>query len=187
MLYAVWKKPVVNPFTDVLDSDYFYDPVMWAVEEGITAGMTPTTFGPEITCTRAHAVSFLWRMAGEPEPMSSEMPFVDVASDQYYYKAVQWAVEEGVTAGTSATTFSPDENCTRGQIVSFLWRYDGEPEPLMETMPFTDVPAGMYYEDPVLWAAYYGITAGITPTIFGPEDPCTRGQIVSFLYRYMMP
>ena len=185
VLYAIWEENYVNPFTDVKESDYFYTPVQWAVKEGVTAGMSETLFGPEITCTRAHAVTFLWRTAGEPEPMTNDMPFTDVPSDQYYYKAVQWAVEEGITAGTSATTFSPDSPCTRGQIVSFLWRFAREPEPLLEEMPFTDVSAGMYYENPVLWAAYYGITAGITPTLFGPDSPCTRGQIVCFLYRYV--
>lgn len=171
-----------NPFTDVSANAYYYTPVLWAVSNEITSGTSATTFSPDAGCTRAQVVAFLWRAAGKPEPKQSGNPFTDVRDGQYYYKAVLWAVEHGITAGTSATTFSPDATCTRGQIVSFLWRYEGKPA-ANASNPFTDVKPGAYYEPAVLWAVANGVTAGTSATTFSPDATCTRAQVVSFLYR----
>ena len=173
-----------NPFVDVSESAYYYDPVLWAVGNGITNGVDATHFEPEGTCTRAHAVTFLWRAAGQPEPKTTQMPFKDVKAGSYYEKAVRWAVEEGITNGTSNTTFSPDADCTRAQIVTFLWRSKGSPEVTGIVDPFTDV-ATAYYMDAVFWAVKVGVTNGTSPTTFSPDENCTRGQIVTFLYRAM--
>ena len=135
-----------NPFTDVKEKDYYYEPVLWAVANSITTGTSKTTFSPDNPCTRAQVVTFLWRAAGSPEPTQTNNPFTDVPAGQYYYKAVLWAVEEGITAGTSKTTFSPDESCTRAQVVTFLWRAAGEPAPQKNDNPFNDVPQGQYYK-----------------------------------------
>ena len=171
-----------NPFVDVADDAYYFDAVLWAAEEGITGGTSATTFSPNVTCTRAQAVTFLWRAAGSPAPKSSEMPFEDVAAGSYYYDAVLWAVENGITDGTSATTFSPDATCTRGQIVTFLWR--SQKSPASDSVnPFTDVAADAYYNSAVLWAVTNGITDGTSATTFSPAANCTRAQIVTFLYR----
>ena len=180
---ALVEKPVFR-FDDVKDeSQYYFDPVYWAVDNGITTGATPTTFSPGAGCTRAQVVTFLWRAAGKPEPTKTENPFGDVQPDAYYYKAVLWAVEKGITTGTSATTFRPDQTCTRGQIVTFLWRYNEQPEPKSSTNPFTDVPAGQYYYKAVLWAVEKGVTKGTSADKFSPDSTCTRAQIVTFLYR----
>ena len=171
-----------NPFVDAADDAYYFDAVLWAAEEGITGGTSATTFSPDATCTRAQAVTFLWRAAGSPAPESSEMPFADVAADAYYHDAVLWAVEQGITKGTSETTFSPDAKCTRAQIVSFLWR--SQSSPAADTVnPFTDVAAEAYYIDAVLWAVENDITSGTTAATFSPNNDCTRAQIVTFLYR----
>ena len=172
---------VVNPFTDVSSSAYYYDAVLWAVENGVTSGTTTTTFSPNLACTRAQAVTFLWRAAGSPAPKSVNNPFTDVSSSAYYYDAVLWAVENGITAGTTATTFSPDQTCTRAQIVTFLWRAAGTD--VTGSNPFSDVPTGAYYYDAVLWAVENEVTAGTSATTFSPSANCTRAQIVTFLYR----
>lgn len=171
-----------NPFIDVREGDYFYYPVLWAVDNSITSGVSQTRFEPETACTRAQAVTFLWRQAGKPEPTTSKMPFTDVGKGLYYEKAVLWAVENGIATGTSSTTFSPDAKCTRGQIVTFLWRFNGKPAVATEN-PFADVAYGEYYYEPVLWAVQAKITTGTSSTTFGPNANCTRGQIVTFLYR----
>lgn len=176
-------KPI-NPFVDVAENAFYYDSVLWAVENGITNGMDATHFDPNGTCTRAHAVTFLWRAAGQPEPKTTQMPFKDVKAGSYYEKAVRWAVEEGITNGTSTTTFSPDAYCTRAQIVTFLWRSKGSPEAVGVVDPFTDV-ATAYYMDAVFWAVKEGVTNGTSATTFSPNANCTRGQIVTFLYRAM--
>ena len=179
-------KPAPFRFDDVQnESDYFFDPVYWAVDKGITTGTSEKLFSPDAGCTRAQVVTFLWRAAGKPEPTSSVNPFDDVAEGQYYYKAVLWAVEKGITTGTSATTFRPERTCTRGQIVTFLWRYFGEPEPETTKNPFEDVPESQYYYKAILWAVENNITTGTTPTTFRPDNTCTRAQIVTFLYRAM--
>ena len=169
------------PFVDVPADAYYYDAVDWAVSNGITNGTSDTTFSPNNACTRAQMVTFLWRSAGSPEPSGSSNPFTDVAASAYYYDAVLWAVEQGITNGTTATTFSPNATVTRGQTVAFLWRYAGSPA--ASGTSFTDVAADAYYATAVAWAASKGITSGTTATTFNPNDPCTRAQIVTFLYR----
>ena len=179
---VTFEKTSENPFIDVPDDAYYRDAVIWAAENGITTGTSATTFDPNGVCTRAQAVTFLWRVAGKPAPESSTMPFVDVAPNAYYYNAVLWAVENGITKGTSSTTFSPDQYCTRAQIVTFLWRANDEP--VSGTVnPFVDVAANAYYVDAVLWAVKNGITNGTSATTFSPDASCTRAQIVTFLYR----
>ena len=171
-----------NPFTDVPAGSYYEDAVIWAVDKGITTGTSATTFNPNGICTRAQAVTFLWRAAGSPAAKSSAMPFADVKAGSYYETAVLWAVENGITKGTSDTTFSPDATCTRAQIVAFLWR--SEKSPAAGTAnPFADVKSTAYYADAVLWAVKEDITKGTTSTTFSPNADCTRAQIVTFLYR----
>ena len=173
-------------FTDVPESAYFHDAVEWAVEEGITSGTTATTFSPYNACTRAQVVTFLWRAAGCPEPESSYNPFVDVPANAYYHDAVLWAAEEGITTGVTASRFNPNATVTRGQTVTFLWRWDGEPD-ADSPSSFRDVAAGAYYSKAVSWAVEAGITKGTTATAFSPNQTCTRAQIVTFLYRDLMP
>ncbi|MGN1127870.1 MAG: S-layer homology domain-containing protein [Candidatus Flemingiibacterium sp.] len=171
-----------SPFTDVPEGSYYEAAVKWAVENEITSGTTDTTFSPDAICTRAQAVTFLWRAAGCPIPKSSDMPFEDVVSGSYYESAVLWAVENGITLGTSDTTFSPDAYCTRAQIVTFLWR--AHKSPAAGTVnPFTDVAADAYYADAVLWAVENGITIGTSDTTFSPDADCPRAQIVTFIWR----
>ena len=171
-----------NPFLDVPAGSYYEEPVLWAVEKGITTGLTATTFGPNASCTRAQAVTFLWRAAGCPTPVNSNMPFADIAEDAYYYDAVLWAVENGITTGTSANTFSPNANCVRGQIVTFLWRAQGNPD-VDGVNPFVDVASDAYYAKAVLWAVRNGVTTGTSATTFSSDMDCTRAQIVTFLFR----
>lgn len=171
-------------FTDMPPEGHWaHDAIDWAIVAGITSGTSATTFSPNAGCTRAQVVTFLWRSAGAPEPTTTSNPFTDVAAGAWYYKAVLWASETRVTAGTSATTFSPNATCTRGQIVTFLWRFEKQPEATASNNPFTDVQAGAYYEKAVLWAAEVGVTAGTSATKFSPNATCTRAQIVTFLYR----
>lgn len=172
-----------NPFTDVEVGSFYYDPVMWAIENGITNGTSATTFGPNDQCMRAHVVTFLWRAVGSPEPTRTDNPFVDVKSTDFYYKPVLWAVENGITAGLDATHFGPTAYCNRAQVVTFLYRTMGSPDVGAATNPFTDVAAGSFYEKPVLWAVENGVTAGLSATSFGPNSICNRAQIVTFLYR----
>ena len=175
-----------SEFEDVKDpSAYYYTPVYWAVERGITAGTSPTTFSPTRTCTRGQIVTFLWKALGSPEPTDWNNPFSDVSSGDYFYQPVLWAKENGVTAGTSATTFSPGNPCTRGQIVTFLWKALKSPEPTSYDNPFTDVSSGDYFYRPVLWAKENGVTSGTTATTFSPGKACTRGQAMTFLYKAM--
>lgn len=175
-----------NPFTDVAEGKYYFDAVLWAVDEGITEGTTSTTFSPDAPCTRAQMATFLWRAADSPEPVGSSSPFTDVSADAYYAKAVQWAYEQEITSGTSATTFSPDADCTRAQMATFLWRNAGSPAPAGSTNPFTDVPADLYYTKAVQWAYEQEITGGTSATTFSPDHPCTRAQMVTFLYRHFV-
>ena len=169
-------------FDDIPDNHYCADPVIWAVEQGITSGTSATTFSPDAVCTRAQAVTFLWRAAGSPAPKTTVTSFSDVSEDAYYYNAVLWAVENRITVGTSERTFSPDGNCTRSQIVTFLWRFM-EPDTSSGANTFTDVSSGDYFYLPVCWAVTQGITVGMGSNRFAPNDFCTRGQIVTFLYR----
>ena len=174
-----------NPFTDVPNDAWYLDPVFWADENGITSGTGGGKFSPEDTCTRAQVVTFLWRAMGQPEPESDENPFSDVAADAYYYDAVLWAVENGITSGTGGGKFSPDDSCTRAQVVTFLWRAMGKVEPESSENPFGDVKNSDYFFEPVLWAVENTITAGTGAGKFSPEDSCTRAQVVTFLYRAM--
>ena len=174
--------PQTGVFVDVATGSYYEDAVDWAVENGITTGVSANRFDPNGVCTRAQAVTFLWRAAGSPAPRSRTMPFTDVPAGSYYYDAVLWAVENGITKGTSDTTFSPNMTCSRAQIVAFLWR--SEKSPAAGTAnPFADVKSTAYYADAVLWAVKADITKGTTSTTFSPDADCTRAQIVTFLWR----
>ena len=171
---------MLNFFVDVKSGDYYYDAVLWAAKNGITSGTDAVHFSPERPCTRAQIVTFLWRAAGAPEPKTASS-FTDVSASAYYAKAVAWAVENGITTGTTTSTFSTDATCTRAQAVTFLARAlnakaAGKAE-------FSDVPADSYFADAVAWAAANGVTEGIGGGLFGSDNDCTRGQIVTFLYR----
>jgi len=172
----------VNPFTDVPEGSFYYDPVLWAVKKGITNGATATTFNPEGELLRAQFVTMLWRAAGQPEPTSTNNPFTDVTVNDYFYKAVLWAVEKEITNGISATEFGAYEVTNRAQAVTFLWRYLGQPTATTANS-FTDVQAGMWYEAPINWAVENGVTNGISATKFGVDGNCNRAQAVTFLFR----
>ena len=168
-------------FADVPADTYYAKAVEWAVKKGITGGTGNGKFSPDATCTRAQAVTFLWRAAGSPAPKSASN-FTDVPADAYYAKAVAWAVENGITGGTGDGKFSPDATCTRAQAVTFLYRASGSPA-VSGNAAFTDVAADAYYAAAVTWAEKNGITGGIGGGLFGSGQSCTRGQIVTFLYR----
>ena len=174
--------PVKNPFEDVKEGDFCYEAVLWAVDKRITQGVTTTRFAPDDLTTRGQIVTFLWRAAGEPEPTSNENPFTDVKAGDFCYKAVLWAVDNGITKGMTETIFAPNSNCTRAQAVTFLHRYLGQPESDMAN-PFTDVDSGEFYANAICWAVENGVTTGVTTTTFEPDSTCTRGQIVTFLFR----
>lgn len=176
------EKPMPDTFMDVPKDSYYEKAVDWAVKNGITAGTGDNYFMPDGICTRAQAVTFLWRVAGSPTPKTEVMPFEDVPEGSYYYEAVLWAAENEITVGTSATTFSPELTCSRAHIVSFLWRAAGYPS-AGTVNPFTDVPENAYYINAMLWAVKQEITVGTTPSTFSPDEGCTRAQIVTFLYR----
>lgn len=175
-------QPSQKGFNDVKPGDYFHDAVNWAVEKGITTGTSATTFSPNASCTRAQIVTFLWRASGSPEPKTASNPFTDVAANAYYCKAVLWAVENGITTGTSATTFSPGAPCTRAQGVTFLWRANGS-KAASAAASFTDVASDAFYAPAVAWAAEQNVTGGVGNGLFSPDTTCTRAQIVSMLYR----
>ena len=189
-LYAHWTKSEGAPvtpagFKDVPASQFYYDPVNWAFANGITTGTSKTTFSPNNKCTRGQVVTFLWRAYGSPEPTTNVSPFSDVQdSTQFYYKAVLWAVENKITTGTSKTTFSPNATVTRGQFVTFLYRAEGSPA-VEGANPFGDINPNDFYYNAVLWAAQNGVTTGTSKTTFSPKAPCTRGQVVTFIYRDM--
>ena len=172
---------MLNFFTDVHAEDYYYDAVLWAAQEGVTGGTSDTLFAPNAGCTRAQAVTFLWRAAGSPEPKTLSS-FADVPADAYYAKAVAWAVENNVAKGVSETLFAPNAGCTRAQIVTFLWRAQQSPASGGEN-PFADVPAAAYYYNAVLWAVENDVAKGVSETAFAPNDNCTRAQIVTMIYR----
>ena len=183
------SKPLVpevpgTSFTDVPAGAYYEEAVGWAVEKGITKGTSDSTFTPDGVCTRAQAVTFLWRAAGSPAAKAGSLPFADVKAGSYYDDAVRWAVENGVTVGTSATTFSPNATCSRAQIVTFLWRAQKSPA-AGSANPFDDVASSAYYADAVQWAVQKDITKGTGATAFSPDANCIRAQIVTFLYRSM--
>lgn len=178
----IGEQPEIR-FTDVPAGAYYADAVDWAVENGVTKGISDTVFGPDLSCTRAQMVTFLWRAAGSPV-VNDVMSFTDVPADTYYADAVRWAVSKGITSGTSATTFAPDMTVTRSQTVTFLYRAAGTPA--VSGGSFADVPADAYYADAVAWAVREGVTSGISATTFSPNADCTRGQIVTFMYRNTM-
>ena len=171
---------VLNVFYDVPNDAYYFEAVKWAVGKNITNGVSENLFGPDQACTRAQIVTFLWRAAGSPV-VNYAMDLTDVPADAYYAEAVRWALSEGITTGTGEGTFSPDAACTRAQAVTFLARaLDGKTEGAAN---FQDVLAGSYYAEAVAWAVETGVTNGISETLFGPDQACTRGQIVTFLFR----
>ena len=175
--------PLQSPFSDVKQGDFYFEPVLWAVENGITNGVGGGKFGSEVTCTRSQVVTFLWRAADCPEPASAVNNFTDVAPGSYYEKAVLWAVEQGITHGVGGGKFGPEVTCTRSQVATFLWRANGQAAVSNTVNTFTDVPDGAFYSTSVLWAVENGITNGIGGGKFGPDITCTRSQIVTFLYR----
>ena len=170
-------------FLDVPTNAYYYQPVQWAVQQKITGGYSAIRFAPDGSCNRAQMVTFLWRAAGSPAAAVSSNPFTDVASNAYYYQAVLWAVQKGITTWTSDTTFSPDDIVDRGQVATFLWRAAGSEAVIGTPNPFTDVTSEDYFNQAVLWAVSKKITQGTSETTFSPADPCTRAQAVTFLYR----
>ena len=177
------EEQIQNPFLDVKETAYYFEAILWAVREKITSGMTETTFEPETLCTRAQIVTFLWRANGSPKTENQKNPFTDVKPEDYFYDAVLWAVEEGITQGVTNTVFAPNAPCTRAQAVTFLWRCDGKTAAQGADAPFTDIAPGSYYFDAVRWAMEQKITVGTTELTFAPDAPCTRAQIVTFLFR----
>lgn len=171
-----------NPFSDVTGGAYYNEAVRWAVKNGIASGTDAKHFSPDAACTRGQAVTFLWRAAGCPAPTLAENPFADVKPTDYCYDAVLWAVQTGVAKGTSASTFSPDAACTRGQIATFLYRAAGSPSGYANS-GYTDVPETSYCAAPVAWAVALRVTSGTSAITFSPDALCTRAQIVTFLYR----
>lgn len=168
-------------FYDVKYTDYFYDSVKWAVRKNVTSGTSGIAFSPDQACSRSQVVTFLWRANGSPS-VSRSNPFKDISKSKYYYDAVIWAVSKGITSGTGSDVFSPDQSCTRAQVVTFLWRMHGEPSVSGSNM-FNDVKSGEYYYKPVLWAVKNNVTQGTGSKTFSPDQVCSRAQIVTFLYR----
>lgn len=176
----------IKKFRDVTSGRFYYNPVYWGSANGIVMGMTDTTFEPDTACTRAEVVTFLWRAAGSPEPNIKNCSFKDVKEGTFYYKAMLWAVEQGITDGTSTTTFEPKTVCTRAEVVTFLWRYAGKTASTLPAYIFEDVDRERFYYKAMLWAVEKGITNGDgSATVFNPWGECTRGQVVTFLYRYV--
>lgn len=180
--YQVTIPKLTNPFEDIDDQAFYFAPVIWAVNLGITSGMDETHFVPHALCDRSQVVTFLWRAAGKPEPDPTALPFRDVPRDCFYEKAVLWAYQSGITSGTDLTHFSPYEPCSRAQVVTFLHRLRSCPEPTVSSA-FPDVSQDSYYHKAVLWAAERGITVGMDGGYFRPDCSCTRSEIVTFLYR----
>ena len=175
--------PVEPPFLDVPADSFYAAPVLWALENGITTGISPTSFAPEEQCSRSQVVTFLWRTLGSSDPYIDFNPFSDVTSSDFFYKPVLWALENGITTGLSPNYFGAAAPCNRAQVVTFLWRAAGCPEPSSTDDPFADVSPTDYYYKPVLWALENGITTGLSPNHFGAAAPCNRAQVVTFLYR----
>jgi PTS system fructose-specific IIC component len=178
-VYAGWR--IRNPFVDVAEKDYFYDAVLWGVENGVVKGMDETHFEPETVCTRAQALTFLWRANGMPQPKTTTNPFVDVDASAYYYDAVLWGVENGIVKGMDETHFEPDTACSRAHALTFLWRAKGMPQASGTT--FADVPANAYYAQAVAWGVENGIVKGMDETHFEPDTLCQRAHAVTFLWR----
>ena len=177
------KEDVTPEFSDISADSYYADAVEWAVKKGITVGTSDTTFSPDDNCTREQMAMFLWKAAGSPEPKQTGANFTDLPGGSTA-KAMLWVAEQNITSGTSDTTFSPETTCTRAQMAAFLYRYAGSPA-VSGTCAFADVSAEDYYHDAVLWCAHQSITAGTGGEKFSPDAPCTRGQMVTFLYRFL--
>ena len=171
-----------NPFTDVPNDAWYAAPVLWAKANNITGGKTETTFGPDDGCTRAQVVTFLWAANGKPEPKSMNNPFKDVANNAWYLKPVLWAVEQGITGGIAEGKFGPEQTCTRAQIATFLYAAAGKPE-VSGKSSFKDVKDADWFAKPIIWAAQNEVTGGIGDGKFGPNNTCTRAQVVTFLYK----
>lgn len=185
---ADWKQKLTEKvemyfFEDVPETAYYYPSVLWAVQNGVTVGMSTTEFAPQKSCTRAQMATFLWNQAGQPKPTITKIPFTDVKAGSWYYEAVLWAYETRVTVGTSATTFTPNQTCSRAQIATFLWNAAGQPSPATTENPFTDVKTGSWYYKAVLWMAENDLAAGTGKETFSPMNTCKRCDIVTFLYR----
>lgn len=177
------QKASAETFIDVSKTDYYYEAVCWAASNDITKGVRANTFKPNSPCTRAQAVTFLWRFHGCPEPSTSKNTFKDVKKGTFYYKAVLWAAENSITTGTSATSFSPNKVCKRAEMVTFIWRSEGMPAPMSAKCGFNDVKQDAYYYESVLWATENGVAKGVSATVFLPKKACTRAQTVTMLYR----
>lgn len=173
--------PVVRGFTDVSTKAYYFDPVMWAVTNGITMGTTTTTFSPDNTCTNAHIITFMWRAAGSPEP-TIVSPFTNLTGNEYYAKAAVWAYEKGMVTGSK---FEAGKACTRAMTMEYFWKQAGSPKTAV-TNKFTDVSANASYAQAVAWAVANNITLGVTENTFVPNKTCTRAQIVTYLYRALV-
>jgi hypothetical protein len=171
----------VNPFEDVAESDWFFNPVMWAVNAGVTGGKTANTFAAYENCTRAQVVTFLYAAAGKPAVDVTNNPFTDVSEKDWFSAPVMWAVANGITGGKTATTFAPNETCTRAQVVTFLYAAADKPEVAVDN-PFSYVAVSDWYAKPILWAVDKGVTGGKTANTFAPNENCTRAQVVTFLY-----
>ena len=172
-----------NPFEDVSEPDYFFNPVMWALDEQVTAGIDDNHYGPHNNCTREQIVTFLWAANGRPEPETSEMTFNDVSESDWFYAPVLWAVEHGYTSGIGDGSFGVGQSCTRAQAMTFLWAAQGKPDPASTQSPFTDVTEGDWFYNAILWAAEHEVTAGIGDGLFGVNNTCTRAQIITFLFK----
>ncbi|MBQ5672353.1 MAG: S-layer homology domain-containing protein, partial [Oscillospiraceae bacterium] len=182
-IYVVMPKsevPANNPFEDVAETDWFFNPVLWAVENNITSGVDATHFGPYNTCTRAQVVTFLYAAAGRPDVTATEEPFEDVSASDWFYTPVLWAVENGITSGVDATHFGPNNTCTRAAVVTFLYAMEGRPE-ITAKSEFADVADTDWFAKPVIWAKENGVTGGISATEFGPMNDCNRAAVVTFL------
>lgn len=182
-------QPKGEPFSDVNRSGshkYYYDAIIWAVDTGVTNGTSQGKFSPDKSCTRAQVVTFLWRAAGCPQPETNSCAFTDVKQGEYYYKAMLWAVENKITSGMSESSFGPNLTCTRAQIVTFLYRFEGNPIVIASTNPFKDVKTGDYFYAPVMWASENGVTTGVGNGRFAPNTACTRAQVVTFIYRALV-
>ena len=174
-----------SPFYDVTTYDFYYESSIWAYENDIVKGPYANYLNPKGECSRAQLVTYIWRALGSPEPKSLTSPFVDVTEGDYFFKAVLWAVEQGITTGIDATHFDPYTTCTRAHMATFLWRTDGLPNPAGMTTDFVDVPADAYFYKAVLWAVDRSITNGMDATHFGPNVTCTIGHAITFLYRLL--
>ena len=174
---------IATPFTDVKTGSFYEQAVYFALGQGITTGTGGTNFSPNNTCSRAEAVTFIHRYCGNIEPVLPRLPFQDINTNAFYHDALRFCVQSGITTGTSATTFSPNAPCTRAQIITFLWRAHGEPEPLAGACVFKDIQVNSFYYDAMMWAVQNDITTGTSATTFSPNAPCTRAQMVTLLYR----